>query len=461
MRAISIAGGRHAMGGQQFVSGGTVLDTRGMSRVLHLDRARGLVEVEAGIQWPELVDALHEQQRDDPAPWTIAQKQTGANRFTVGGSVSANCHGRGLRMGPLVADVESLRVVLADGAVRDCSRTTDRELFSLVVGGYGLLGAIYSVTLRLVPRRMLERVVEVTTVDDLVDAVEGRVRAGFVYGDFQFAIDPGSPDFLHRGVFSCYRPVADSGPVPPGQTTLGAGDWQELLVLAHREKSLAFDLYSRHYLATSGQRYFSDDHQLAVYLDDYHDDLDHRLPAGERGTEMISEVYVPRHRLADFMAAAAQDLRQRGADLIYGTVRFIEPDHDTYLPWARQAYACVVVNLHTPHTAAGVERSAAAFRALIDLALARGGSYYLTYHRWAEDRQLLGCYPQFPSFLALKRRYDPQEVFHSDWYAAQRHLAARADEAEMNRRPRGAGAFRVSEGGLEPPRPNTGTSTSS
>ena len=33
--------------------------------------------------------------------------------------------------------------------------------------------------------------------------------------------------------------------------------------------------------------------------------------------------------------------------------------------------------------------------------------------------------------------------------------------AEMKKRPRGAGAFSVSEGGLEPPRPNTGTSTSS
>src|SRR3712207_7994884 len=35
------------------------------------------------------------------------------------------------------------------------------------------------------------------------------------------------------------------------------------------------------------------------------------------------------------------------ADLIYGTVRFTEADRDTYLPWARQAYACVVFNLRS------------------------------------------------------------------------------------------------------------------
>jgi FAD/FMN-containing dehydrogenase len=420
---VSVAGGRHAMGGQQFAAGGTVLDTRGMSRVLHLDRQRGLVEVEAGIQWPQLVDHLHTAQRGQPQQWTIAQKQTGANRFTVGGSVAANCHGRGLTMGPIVSDVESLRVVTADGSILTCSRECNRELFSLVVGGYGLVGAIYSVTLRLTRRHLLERIVDIITVDDLVGAVHRRVEAGFRYGDFQFAIDPSSPDFLRRGVFSCYRPVEDDRPIRQQQLALGPDDWQNLLVLAHVDKRRAFDLYARHYLNTSGQLYWSDTHQLAVYLDDYHQDLDHRLGAVQPGTEMITEAYVPRHRLADFMAAAAEELRHVNADLVYGTVRFTETDQDTYLPWARQAYACVVFNLHTPHTPAGVERSADAFRRLIDLAVARGGSYYLTYHRWARRDQLLACYPQFPHFLALKRQYDPSEVFHSDWYAHHRDLA--------------------------------------
>jgi len=83
----------------------------------------------------------------------------------------------------------------------------------------------------------------------------------------------------------------------------------------------------------------------------------------------------------------------------------------------------VVVNLHTPHTPAGIERSATAFRRLIDLAVARDGSYHLTYHRWAGREQLLACYPQFSHFLALKRRYHPGELFHSDWYAHHRDLA--------------------------------------
>jgi FAD binding domain len=62
------------MGGQQFTSGGTVLDTRGMARVLNFDRRRGLVEVEAGIQWPKLVDYLLAAQRGQREQWGIVQK---------------------------------------------------------------------------------------------------------------------------------------------------------------------------------------------------------------------------------------------------------------------------------------------------------------------------------------------------------------------------------------------------
>src|SRR6266566_7783082 len=47
-KLISVAGGRHAMGGQQFGTDTLLMDTRKLNRVLNLDRKRGVVEVEAG-----------------------------------------------------------------------------------------------------------------------------------------------------------------------------------------------------------------------------------------------------------------------------------------------------------------------------------------------------------------------------------------------------------------------------
>ena len=116
------------------------------------------------------------------------------------------------------------------------------------------------------------------------------------------------------------------------------------------------------------------------------------------------------------LAGMRVELRRTRAQVVYGTIRFIEPDRETFLPWARERWACIVVNLHVPRAPEGRQRAAGAFRGLIDVAQEQGGSYYLTYHRHATRTQLGACYPQFSQFLEEKRRVDPQQVFQSDWY---------------------------------------------
>ena len=110
--------------------------------------------------------------------------------------------------------------------------------------------------------------------------------------------------------------------------------------------------------------------------------------------------------------------------MIYGTVRLIERDDETFLAWARDRYACVIFNLHVDHSPASIDRAAGAFRDLIDLGIAHGGSYYLTYHRWARKDQVERCYPQMAEFLAKKRIHDPAEVFQSNWYRHYRGMFA-------------------------------------
>ena len=428
--AVSVAGGRHAMGGQQFGTDTVLLDTRPLRRVLRFDPAAGLLEAEAGILWPELIDGYLEIQKDSPQAWGIAQKQTGADRLSLGGTLGANGHGRGLTRPPFVSDVESFVLVDATGEVRQCSRSDrsrseNADLFRLVAGGYGLFGVVTSITLRLVPRRKIERVVEVRRMDGLMDAFVARIRDGFLYGDFQFSIDSASDGFLDQGVFSCYRPVDPETPIPPGQRKLSGRDWSELLWLAHSDKAAGFRRYAEHYLKTSGQIYWSDTHQLSPYVDGYHAEIDIRRGGDLRGSEMITEIYVPRPRLTDFMAAAAEGFRRSpsgGSEVIYGTVRLIERDTESFLAWAREPWACVIFNLCVEHSPQGLERAAAAFRWLIDLAIERGGSYFPTYHKWATREQAGICHPRLREFLLAKRRHDPDEVFQSDWYLHYRAL---------------------------------------
>jgi FAD/FMN-containing dehydrogenase len=416
---VAVCGGRHAMGGQQFATDAVLLDMRQMRRVLAFDAVLGLIEAEAGIEWPELIGHLESAPGPADRRWSIRQKQTGADRLSLGGCLSANIHGRGLQMRPFISDVEAFTLVDAEGKVKHCSRTSNPELFSLAVGGYGLFGVIVSVTLRLAPRLKMRRDVRLLQLEELMPAFADRIAAGYVFGDFQFAIDPDSRDFMQRGVFSCYLPIDDATPSYAAARELSEQDWRNLLHLAHTDKTAAFEHYARHYLATDGQHDWSDRLQRSTYLDGYHRDIDRTL--GHCGSEVIGEIYVPRERLVDFMRTAAADFKQHGVDLIYGTVRLIERDTESFLPWARQDYACVIFNLHTPHTADGIDATHRAFRRLIDMAIARDGSFYLTYARAASAAQVSACYPRFAQFLEAKRRFDPQGRFQSNWY---RHYLA-------------------------------------
>src|SRR5437879_10314977 len=193
-RALSIAGGRHAMGGQQFGSDTTLVDMGSMQRVLGLDAAHGLIDVEAGIEWPELMRYLVDAQQGAARAWGIRQKQTGADRLSIGGALAANAHGRGLNFKPFIGDVESFVLVDADGIPRTCSRAENAELFRLAIGGYGLFGVITSVRLRLAPRVKVQRQVQVLDVDELMPAFEQRIAAGFTYGACQYPPAPDPPE---------------------------------------------------------------------------------------------------------------------------------------------------------------------------------------------------------------------------------------------------------------------------
>src|SRR5258708_25506020 len=150
---ISVSGCRHSMGGQQFGTGSICIDTRSLDRVISFDQERGLIEAEAGIQWPKLIRTYLDAQAGKAKQCGIAQKQTGADTVTLGGSLSSNVHGRGLAMKPLISDIDGFTLIDAAGKRIRCRRDENQELFRIAIGGYGLIGLFTRVTLQYGPRR--------------------------------------------------------------------------------------------------------------------------------------------------------------------------------------------------------------------------------------------------------------------------------------------------------------------
>ena len=153
-------------------------------------------------------------------------------------------------MKPLIDDVEAFVLIDAEGEARRCSRAENADLFRLAIGGYGLFGVDR-------PRHAAADAAAQGRAggrDHRRRRSYGRVRGadpdGFLYGDFQFSTDQGADDFLDRGVFSCYRPVADDVPIAAAQKELTEEDWARLLYFGARRSAAALTtLYTAHYLA--------------------------------------------------------------------------------------------------------------------------------------------------------------------------------------------------------------------
>lgn len=117
------------------------LDLSALNRMLRLDRRRRLLELQAATSWSSLASYLGEHYA---APH--AAKLAAAFPGSVGDTVARNDAGPdGV---PVSAHIEALTLVLADGQVRRADRQTNAGLFRLALGGHGLIGVLYSVTLR-------------------------------------------------------------------------------------------------------------------------------------------------------------------------------------------------------------------------------------------------------------------------------------------------------------------------
>ena len=185
----------------------------------------------------ELIDYLNREQVGQTDQWAIKEKQTGVDRVSLGGSLASNVHGRGLQFPPMINDVESFLLVDAFGKLHKCSRSENSELFSLAIGGYGLFGVIAHVTLRLVPRTKVQRIVDIIAVKDLLPEVDKRIQQGFVYGDCQYSTDLETEAGSHAGVLACYRPVDNTTPIVEDQLQLSDNDWAQLYTLAHQQEA--------------------------------------------------------------------------------------------------------------------------------------------------------------------------------------------------------------------------------
>lgn len=397
---VSIGGAGYSMGGQIVAPGSLHLDLRGMRGLIWLDVAARRVRVQCGMCWRDLQDLL------DPHDLSVSIMQSYSN-FSVGGSISVNCHGRYVGAGPIAHSIRAMRVVTADGTSVETSRTLRPELFSAIIGGYGGLGIVTEVELDLAMNSAMSQQVEFVDIEEYPAFFRERI-----------ASDPNA--ILHN---------ADL--VPPGFDRPLAISWirtNAAPTVADRLVPRDLD-YSRQqnliWMASefpvSGKLR---DHYLTnrlieekpVVMRNYEASLDVASlePRTRRfSTYLLQEYFIPEDAFHVFAGRMATVLRDSAANVLNVSIRHSPADVDSLLKWAPSPVYSFVIYFKQRSNARADGTTAHWTRQLIESALAVGGRYYLPYRLHASPGQFLRSYPEAGEFLRIKDEVDPGGRFRN------------------------------------------------
>jgi len=406
--AISIAGARHTMGGHTITPDGIVVDMLPFS-AMRLGENEGTLWVQAGARWSEVIPFL------DRHNLSVAVMQSN-NSFSVGGSLSANCHGWQHGRPPICDTVQSFRLMKAAGTIVTCSRSQNGELFSLALGGYGLFGIILDAVLEVVPNeryRMHSQLIDSNKLGETFAEHLKRPNVKMGYARLCVRKD----QMFAQAIVNMLEAAPASGGALP---KLDAPGLQELKRAVFRGsagsdygKELRWTMEKTFGEFISGE-YFSRNQLLNESVEIYAD-------KSRETTDILHEYFVPHDALDAFLARARDVVGAHSVDLLNVTVRDVRADQDTVLRYATKEVLALVMLFSQARTEAGEESMAACTRALVDIALELGGTYYLPYRLHPTVDQFQRAYPSHVEFFAAKRRHDPNELFQNGFYARYGH----------------------------------------
>ena len=170
--AVALRGSGRSYGDAAISTGGLVVDTSRLDRMLSWDPVRGVVEAEPGLT----IEGLWRRTLVDG--WWPAVVP-GTMRPTLGGCLAMNVHGKNnYAVGPIGDHVLDFDLVTPGGTLVRASRVENADLFHAAIGGLGLLGAFTRVRLqmkRVESGRLRVEPIATRDLDETLDVFESRL----------------------------------------------------------------------------------------------------------------------------------------------------------------------------------------------------------------------------------------------------------------------------------------------
>jgi FAD/FMN-containing dehydrogenase len=319
-----------------------------------------------------------------------------------------NAHGWPVPFSGCGSTVRAITMVLADGTAVTCSRTEHADLFRHAMGGYGLFGVITELELDMVPNALLAPQVEQVSGPELgarfAQRLAADARIQMAYGRLDVSLDR----FFERGLLISYRPTADQSAIPPAS---GSGAVSVASRYLFRAQVNSDQVKHFRWWAESGlgPRIASNATRNSL-MNEPVVTLDDRDPLR---TDILHEYFVPPARFAEFVRACQDVIPSSYQQLLNVTLRYVNTDQDSVLPYATDPRIAAVMLFSQEMTKRGEADMARMTGALIDRVLEIGGTYYLPYRPHASLAQLTRGYPRAAGFAAAKRQADPGLCFRN------------------------------------------------
>jgi FAD/FMN-containing dehydrogenase len=151
---------------------GTVVDMKGMNKILKIDRAAMTLTAEAGIEMIEANRGLRDQQLQLMLNIEIGN-------LTLGSAACTHTKDAldGIEFGQICSYVTAIKWVTPSGDLMEASATTNAQLLPLMKSSYGLAGVIYEVTLRIKPLEIVKFNYDIHPTADLTQQMIDQVIA--------------------------------------------------------------------------------------------------------------------------------------------------------------------------------------------------------------------------------------------------------------------------------------------
>lgn len=413
---VSIAGVKHSMGGHAFAKNAIVLDMTGFNK-MSLDERKKILTVQGGATWHDIQNFLH--------PRFAVKAMQSTDIFTVGGSIAVNAHGMDHQAGSVGRTVRSMHLMLADGSVRNLSRTEHPRLFHLVVGGYGLFGVILDADIEVTDNVVYRSERRIIHYKDFPAVFNDEILPGKRYGLMYGHLSTAPQSLLEEMILYTYRQVEAPGAEIPPLGEVRAVKFRRLLFNLSKQGPLAMRLkwFGEKYIepkvescpVSRNQALGEGEACLVSRNHPMHDSVKYLKNDLKGETDILQEYFIPRNQFLAFVDGMRKIVKDDRTNLLNASVRVVHKENN-FLNYAPTDMFAIVLYLNQTTDREGDERMGKLTRDLIDLTAAIGGRFFLPYQLHYTAEQLERSYPEIQGFFKAKKLYDPTLVFTNTFY---------------------------------------------